>query len=159
MDELDVLQYNMKTTPIVILTNIFSIISAFSADVLDPKVISQPTGHGPYLVPIQMQRLGFNKTNGKIFYIPLSISGKRSLNITIGHGYDNSGDKKMSWRLIDPITNKTIASGDAGKEGNQTWTVNKITSLRPTLILEDADSKFDGKAAGNGFFLQVNFPK
>lgn len=126
--------------------------------VLDPKILAKPSGHGPYNLPIQKQSLGFNKTNGRIFHIPLNIAGKQTIKLTIWHGIDNSGDKKMTWRLMDGTGTRQIASGDAGSEKPQTWTINKITTLRAILILEDADSKFSGKAAGNGFSFAVTFP-
>ncbi|GAA5497418.1 hypothetical protein Rhal01_03614 [Rubritalea halochordaticola] len=141
----------------LIMYTMLALVSSLYAEPLDPAIISkEPVTGAGYRLPIQKQGLGFNKKNGRIFYIPLRLDGHRNIKITIWHGHDNSGDKGFKWRLLDSTKGRELSRGFAKTEGPQSWVVRDITSLKPVLILEDADSRFKGKAPGNGFAISVS---
>ena len=133
---------------------------SFADTKLDRKVASKEPNTGvAYALPIIKQNLGFNNTDGRKYQIPIRLSGKRAIKITINHGYDDSGDKGLSWRLVEPLTNKIIAKGFTKSKKDKSWTVKNIVSLNPLLIIEDKDTKMTGKSPGNGFALSVKFAK
>ena len=135
-------------------------VSAISAEPLDPAVISKPPEVGAgYRLPISKQGLGINAKNGRQFYIPLRLDGRRAIKVTIWHGHDNTGDGGLRWRLLDTAKNKEIAHGFTKSKKAKSWTIRDISSLKPVLIIEDADSKFSGKAPGNGFSIAVSRAK
>ncbi|MGC6426653.1 MAG: hypothetical protein ACON5H_06610 [Akkermansiaceae bacterium] len=120
------------------------------------KIVKPPEVGDGYKLPIKRQRLGLNEKNGRRFYIPLRLEGKRTVKITIWHGHDNSGDKALKWRLMDATGTTTFAQAIAKKEKPQSWTIRNISSLKPVLIIEDADTKFTGKNPGNGFSIAIS---
>lgn len=108
-----------------------------------------------YRLPIQKTKLEFTKENGRIFYIPLKLEGRRDIKITIWHGFDNTGDRGLRWRLVDATNIKEFDNGFTDVRDDKTWIIRGISTLKPILIIEDKDSKFTGKSPGNGFWVQV----
>lgn len=109
-------------------------------------------------LPISKQSLSFTPENGRIFYIPIALNGKQKIKITISNAQDNTGDKGFTWRLVDSTLKEEFGSSLAKRKKAQSWIVDDIRSSSAVLILEDKNTKFDGKYPGNRFELRVSFP-
>ena len=134
--------------------------SILSDTKLDREVIAKKPKEGVvYALPINKQKLGFTRTNGSRYNIPIQISEGKAIKITIEHGYDDSGDNGMTWRLVDAISKRTLAKGFTKSKKSQSWIIQRITSSNPILILEDRDSNFAGRHPGNGFTISVKVSK
>lgn len=121
------------------------------------KITKLPVIGDELELPIAQQHLVFNEENG-IFYIPLSLKGKSTIEILITKGSDNTGDKGMTWKLCDSALKEVYGTGAAKKEKRQKWVVKDIRTSNPVLVLEDKDAKFSVKWPGNGCDIEVRFP-
>ena len=122
---------------------------------LDKIKQEEPAIGDAYTPPILKTKLKFSKENGRRFVIPIRLKGKRSIKLTIWHGFDNTTDRGMTWQLLDSVSKKEIAKGMSKAKKSKKWTIESIPNLNVLLILEDKDTKFTGKDAGNGFYVAV----
>ena len=81
--------------------------------------------------------------------LPQTITQDCALRIGVYHGYDDSGDKGLKFRLIDTEGNELINGFTKSK--NWQWFETTLgVSKEAILFLEDHDTKFTGKYPGNG---------
>lgn len=129
------------------------------------KVLDNDLIRGSFYSPNEWQRsfllkeqhFSFNKYRGRKQVYQLSdrkVPSGSVLRIGIHHGYDDTGDKGVTFALVDS-NNHTVLSAFSDYQVWQ-WFDIPFTSINGlTLIVEDQDTSFKGKHPGNGGKVKV----
>ena len=139
----------------------YSSFASFGADKagLDQAKLAAKPKIGDGLVPpIHRQAFVFNEANGRTIYLPLALSGRSKIKLTIYGGADDTGDKGLTWKLMDSGLETVLASGFARATKAKSFLVKDIRTTNPVLVIEDLDTRFSGKKPGNGFAVAVSLP-
>ncbi len=100
--------------------------------------------------PIQNLTLAFNQKNSREIRIPLRLSGKRDVKITIEvdrYRYTDLPKRGISCKLVDANGKKYGEQVDIYRSNGIIVTIKDITSISPVLVIEDKNSTLfsDGK--------------
>jgi WD40 repeat protein len=77
------------------------------------------------------------------------------LQVGIGHGYDNSGDQGITFKLVSEH-GKSLLDGFANKKEWMWYQTTNLASGKLTLTLEDLDTDFNSSYPGNKADIKVN---
>ena len=81
-------------------------------------------------------------------------SWARTILVRVKHGYDDTGDRKVSVFLMGPKNQRLLGT----KSGNRGWDMYPVRSVGAgnyRLMCQDNDTKSGGSSPGNGITIQI----